>query len=190
MTFLSGFSEIIKDGADLASGEILAMGVVADGGKLLAELGIAVDPTHQVAGGGAWVAGGEVKERKLLFAVAADFHFYQKLKLKSLFSFAIIIFSKITPSLFTIKEGSTAFPKPFSPQGTRDVAGDAIALPEFWYRQRSLCPKGLPMIFYAIELRLFVRCYTALLMACLGMQGVTLRDSRHDAEGYDFFFGS
>ena len=27
------------------------------------------------------------------------------------------------------KEGSTAFPKPFSPQGTRDVAGDAIALP-------------------------------------------------------------
>ena len=40
------------------------------------------------------------------------------------------------------KEGSTSFPKPFSPQGTRDVAGDAIALPEFWYRQRSLCPQG------------------------------------------------
>ena len=30
-------------------------------------------------------------------------------------------FSKINPSFFTIKEGSTAFPKPFSPQGTRDV---------------------------------------------------------------------
>ena len=30
-------------------------------------------------------------------------------------------FSKITPSLFTIKEGSTAFPKPISPQGTGDV---------------------------------------------------------------------
>ena len=30
-------------------------------------------------------------------------------------------FSKITPSLFTIKEGSTAFPKPLSPQGTGDV---------------------------------------------------------------------
>ena len=30
------------------------------------------------------------------------------------------------------KEGSTAFPKPLSPQGTGDVAGDAIALPEFW----------------------------------------------------------
>ena len=29
--------------------------------------------------------------------------------------------SKINPSFFTIKEGSTAFPKPFSPQGTRDV---------------------------------------------------------------------
>ena len=60
------------------------------------------------------------------------------------------------------KEGSTSFPKPFSPQGTRDVAGDAIALPEFWYRKRSLCPKGLAMIAYATELRLFVRCYTAL----------------------------
>ena len=31
------------------------------------------------------------------------------------------VFSKITPSLFTIKEGSTAFPKPLSPQGTGDV---------------------------------------------------------------------
>ena len=31
------------------------------------------------------------------------------------------IFSKITPSLFTIKEGSTSFPKPLSPQGTGDV---------------------------------------------------------------------
>ena len=74
MTFLSGFSEIIKDGADLASGEILAMGVVACGLKLLAEIGIAVDPTHQVACGGARVAVGEVKERKLLFAVASYFH--------------------------------------------------------------------------------------------------------------------
>ena len=31
------------------------------------------------------------------------------------------IFSKITPSLFTLKEGYTAFPKPLSPQGTGDV---------------------------------------------------------------------
>ena len=30
-------------------------------------------------------------------------------------------FSKITPSLFAIKEGSTSFPKPLSPQGTGDV---------------------------------------------------------------------
>ena len=59
--------------------------------------------------------------------------------------------SKITPSLFTIKEGSTSLPKPFSPQGTRDVAGSAIAPPEFWYRKRSLCPKGLAMISYATE---------------------------------------
>ena len=38
----------------------------------------------------------------------------------------------------------------------KDVAGSAIAPPEFWYRQRSLCPKGLPMSAYATELRLFV----------------------------------
>ena len=74
MTFLSGFSEIIKDCADLASGEILAVIVIAGGDKLLAELGNAVDPTHQVAGGGARVAVGEVKECKLLFAVASYFH--------------------------------------------------------------------------------------------------------------------
>ena len=63
----------------------------------------------------------------------------------------IKIFSKITPSLFTIKEGSTSLPKPFSPQGTRDVAGSAIAPPEFWYRKRSLCPKGLAESAYAIK---------------------------------------
>ena len=54
-------------------------------------------------------------------------------------------------SALTIKEGSTSLPKPFSPQGTRDVAGSAIAPPEFWYRKRSLCPKGLAMISYATE---------------------------------------
>ena len=31
------------------------------------------------------------------------------------------VISKINPSFFTIKEGSTAFPKPLSPQGTGDV---------------------------------------------------------------------
>ena len=46
----------------MASGEILAVRVVAGGLQLLAELGIAVDPTHQVAGGGARVAVGEVEE--------------------------------------------------------------------------------------------------------------------------------
>ena len=39
------------------------------------------------------------------------------------------------------KEGSTFSPSPSS-SGSGDVAGDAIALPEFWYRQRSLCPQG------------------------------------------------
>ena len=48
------------------------------------------------------------------------------------------------------KEGSTFSPSPSS-SGSGDVAGDTIALPEFWYRQRSLCPKGLPMIVYATE---------------------------------------
>ena len=168
MTFLSGFSEIIKDGTDLASGEILAMGVIAGALQLLAELGNAVDPTHQVAGGSARVAGGEIEHCKLLFAITSYFHFLLKNKIKNITS---IILSFSNHPVPLSKEGSTAFPKPFSPQGTRDVAGDAIALPEFWYRQRSLCPKGLPMIFYAIELRLFVRCYTALLRACLLVAG-------------------
>ena len=201
MTFLLGFSEIIKDGADLASGEILAMGVVAGALQLLAELGNAVDPTHQVAGGGARVAVGKVELCKLLFAVTADFHFYQKLKLKSLF--AVISYFSNHPVPLS-KEGSTFSPSPSS-SGSGDVAGDAIALPEFWYRQRSLCPKGLPMIFYAIELRLFVRCYTALLMACLLVAWgrhwavrprrrriclLTMRDRGGNAEGYDFIYGS
>ena len=186
MTFLSGFSEIIKNGADLASGEILAMGVVAGALQLLAELGNAVDPTHQVACGGARVAGGEVEERKLLFAITADFHFWLKNKIKNITS---IILSFSNHPVPLSKEGSTFSPSPSS-SGSGDVAGDAIALPEFWFRQRSLCPKGLPMIFYAIELRLFVRCYTALLRACLRMQGITLRDSRCNAGSYDFFYGS
>ena len=68
----------------------------------------------------------------------------------------IVIVSKTYPSFLTFKEGSTFLSKPLFPQGRKDVAGSAIAPPEFWNRQRSLCPKGLPMIVYAIELRLFV----------------------------------
>ena len=53
------------------------------------------------------------------------------------------------------KEGFAAFPKPFSPQGTRDVAGFAIALPGFGYRQRSSRPQGAADdCFVAIKLRL------------------------------------
>ena len=192
MTFLSGFSEIIKDGADLARGEILAMGVVACSCKLLSELGNAVDPTHQVACGGARVAVGEIEHCKLLFAVTVDFHFYQKLKVKNIFTiisyFSKITFSKITPSLFTIKEGSTSHPDPLALRGEGETAPPPRSEP-----LRSKVVGGIKaprLVFDAIELRLFVRCYTALLKACLGMQGVTLRDSRHDAERYDFFYGS
>ena len=39
------------------------------------------------------------------------------------------------------KEGSTSHPSPLSSE-ERDVAGDAIALPEFSYRQRSFRPQG------------------------------------------------
>ena len=70
------------------------------------------------------------------------------------------IFSNPSVSL---SKGSSTFSLSPSSSGSGDVAGDAIALPEFWYRKRSLCPKGLAMIAYATELRLFVRCYTALL---------------------------
>jgi hypothetical protein len=38
-----------------------------------------------------------------------------------------ILFSKIIPSFFTIKEGSTFLTKPLFPQGREDVAGYAIA---------------------------------------------------------------
>lgn len=50
-------------------------------------------------------------------------------------------FSKTHPSSLTLKGGSTSHPSPLSSE-ERDVAGDAIALPEFLYRQRSLCPQG------------------------------------------------
>ena len=173
MTFLSGFSEIIKDDAYLARGEKLAVGVVACGCKLLSELGIAVDPTHQVACGGARGAVGEVKERKLLFAVTMDFHFYQKLKLKSLFSFAIIIFSKITPSLFTIKEGSTSHPDPLALRGEGETAPPRRSEP---LRSKEDGPSKVSSEFF-VGWR-------------FEMQGVTLRDSRHNAGSYDFFYGT
>ena len=64
------------------------------------------------------------------------------------------IFSKITPSLFTLKEGnfsnhpvplskegSTSTPSPSS-SGSGDVAGDAIALPEFWSASGACALKG------------------------------------------------
>ena len=47
-------------------------------------------------------------------------------------------FSKTLPSSLVLKGGSTSIPKPLSPQKQEDVAGDAIALPEFSHRQQSL----------------------------------------------------
>ena len=65
---------MIEDSAYLASSEKLAMWVIACGTKLIAELRNAINPAHQVAGGGARVAVGEVEHCKLLFAITADFH--------------------------------------------------------------------------------------------------------------------
>ena len=61
MTFLSRFSQVIKDGAYLASGEKLAMLVISGGKQLLLELGNAIDPTHQMASGGARFAVWEIE---------------------------------------------------------------------------------------------------------------------------------
>ena len=44
-----------------------------------------------------------------------------------------------------------------NPQGREDVAGDAIALPEFWYRQRSLCPQGAADICLRNRVAIFCR---------------------------------
>ena len=74
MPFLSWFAQVIEDAAHLASGEILAVAVVASGFQLLLELRVAIDPAHEMAGCRAWVAVGEVEQGKLLFGVAADFH--------------------------------------------------------------------------------------------------------------------
>ena len=54
-------------------------------------------------------------------AVAIDSKTPSSLRKELIERFKYSSFSKITPSLFTLKEGSTAFPKPLSPQGTGDV---------------------------------------------------------------------
>ena len=50
------------------------------------------------------------------------------------FPLAKKLFSKTYPSFLTLKEGSTAFPKPFSPQGTRDVTAPPVALNRYAIR--------------------------------------------------------
>ena len=46
--------------------------------------------------------------------------------------------SRGTETSLVLKGGSTSIPKTLSPQKQEDVAGDAIALPEFSHRQQSL----------------------------------------------------
>ena len=59
----------------------------------------------------------------------------------------MIFFESPRPSF---QRGLHFLPSPsFSESG--DVAGSAIAPPEFLYRKRSLCPKGLAMISDATE---------------------------------------
>ena len=78
--------------------------------------------------------------------------------------------SKIIPSFFTIKEGSTFLTKPLfnslyapfgspssggqKPQEREDVAGSAIAPPGFWSASGACARKGLAGSAYAIKLRL------------------------------------
>ena len=67
-----------------------------------------------------------------------------------------IAFSKTYPSFLTLKEGSTFLTKPLFPQGRENVAGSAIAPPEFWSASGACAHKGLAGSAYATELRLFV----------------------------------
>ena len=71
------------------------------------------------------------------FSIVGFFHFPLRI-----FQFSIEDFS--TPLSPSYEEGVlTPVPKPYAPTiGARDVAGYAIASPEFWYRQQSLCPYG------------------------------------------------
>ena len=69
-----------------------------------------------------------------------------------------VTFSKITPSLFTIKEGSTSHPDPLTLRGEGETAPTRRS-----YIKVVGGIKAPRLIVDATELRLFVRCYTALL---------------------------
>ena len=70
-----------------------------------------------------------------------------------------------TPSLLN-KEGSTALPKPLSPQGRGDVTAPTRRSEPLRFKVVGGI-KAPRLVFYATELRLFVRCFTALLRECL-----------------------
>lgn len=62
-----------------------------------------------------------------------------------------------TPLLPSSKRGSLSHSQALALTiRARDVAGDAIALPEFWSASEACARKGLAESAYATELRLFV----------------------------------
>ena len=62
---------------------------------------------------------------------------------QSSYGCSMVFFRKSPRPLFTLKEGSNPFPSPFPSKGK----GVHRPLARLRYRQRSLCPKGLPMFF-------------------------------------------
>ncbi len=63
--------------------------------------------------------------------------------------FSEVLFRKSPRPLFTLKEGSNPIPSPFPSKGK----GVHRPLARLRYRQRSLCPKGLPICFKRSKLR-------------------------------------
>ena len=70
-----GFSKVIHYQSDLGRCEILGTSAVMNLCQGFLQRVAAVNPAHQVVVGRAGVAVGEIEHGKLLFAVAADFHF-------------------------------------------------------------------------------------------------------------------
>ena len=80
-----------------------------------------------------------------------------------------------TPSLLH-KEGSTSLPKPLSPQGRGDVTAPTRRSEPLRFKVVGGI-RAPRLIFYATELRLFVRCYTALLKTVeVILEGIEGRD--------------
>ena len=86
------------------------------------------------------------------FADDADFSFISYPQMRPIRSDYADFSTPLSPSC---EEGSLSHSQALALSiRARDVAGGAIALPEFLVSQRSLCPKGLAESAYAIKLRL------------------------------------